>query len=171
MQAGKIFPNNHFSNSTKNQEKWVENIEEAEKHLKIADHMAYVTLTILKENRMIIKILEELYSCATCLMKGLLQYEYALKRVPLYKNPELNLKTFKNKISPRYFNESELKIMLAILEIQKKHKESPVEFVRRDKFVILLGDQYIVLTVEKIREFLGVLKRAIISTKDKMIEN
>ena len=173
MQPGRIIPNSHdnFSNSNKDSEKWTRNIEESERHLKTADHMAYVTLIILKENRMIIKILEELYSCATCLMKALLQYEFALKRVPLYKNPQLNLKTFKEKISPRYFDENELKVMLTILEIQRKHKDSAVEFVRKDKFVILIGDRYEVLTIEKIREFLSVLKKAIIDVKAKIKEN
>ena len=152
-------------------EKFQENLNDAIKNLQIADHMTYVTLIILKENRMIIKILEELYSCATCLMKALLQYEFAYKRIPLYKNPQLNLKTFKQKISPRYFDEAELKTMLTILEIQGKHKDSPVEFVRKDKFVILIGDKYEVLTIERIHGFLSVLKKAIIDVKAKIIKN
>jgi len=173
MQPGRIIPKdpNHFSNSNKDSEKWIENIKESERHLKIADHMAYVTLIILKENRMIIKILEEIYLCTTGIMKALLQYEFALKRIPLYKNPQLNLKTFKQKISPKYFSEEELRAILTILELQRNHKESHVEFVRKDKFVMLIGDRYEVLTIEKIRGFLSILKKAIIGVKAKIIEN
>lgn len=141
------------------QETWHQDFEQAKRHFKIADHMAYVTFTLLKENRLMIKILNELYLSTRHLIRSILQYEYAYKRVQLYKDPVLNLKTFRQKIAPLYLAPEEISKVLQILELEKKHKDSPLEFVKKDKFVIMLGDRYETLTIEKIKEFIVVLRK------------
>tara|TARA_Y100000310_G_scaffold213612_1_gene214565 strand:- start:61 stop:558 length:498 start_codon:yes stop_codon:yes gene_type:complete len=144
--------------NAQNIDKWDEFLGEAQKHLKTADHMAYVTLSILKENRMLIKIVMELAESARNLIKAFLHYEYHLKRIKLYRDPQMNLKTFVDKIAPKYLTKDDLKNLVNVLKIEKNHKDAPVEFVKKDTFVILLGDKYETLTVETVREFLNSMR-------------
>jgi hypothetical protein len=140
---------------------WQENLEKAKHHFKVADHMLYVTFSLLKEKRLIIKILTEIYKSVNYLIKAILQHEYAFKRVPLYKDPKLNLKVFKEKIALRYINNEELNILIKILEIEKKHEKAPLEFVKKDKFVIFLGENYETLTIDKLKQYILPLKKLI----------
>jgi len=143
-------------------ELWQENLEKARHHFKVADHMAYVTFTILKENRLMVKILSEIAMSLNYLIKAILQYEYSFKRVSLYKDPYLNLKTFKEKIAPKYLTRDEINVLIKIIEIEKKHELSSLEFVKKEKFVILIGDKYETLTIERIKEFMSTLKRLLV---------
>ena len=140
---------------------WQENLEKANKHFKIADHMLYVTFSLLKENRLMIKILGELCKCAKDLIRAILQYEYSLRRISLYKDPKLNLKTFRDKIALRYMGSEDLVVFFRILDIEKKHEISHLEFVKNEKFVIMLDDKYETLSVERLKEFIIVLKKVL----------
>ena len=135
-------------------EKYTELLEEAKRHFKIADHLAYVTFTLLKENRLIIKILSELSVSVSCLIKAFLYYEYAFKRIKISGDAQKNLKTFVSDIALKYMSQEDLKNIIYILEVNKKHINSHVEFVRKDKFVILLGDKYETLDIQRVRELL-----------------
>jgi hypothetical protein len=140
-------------------EKWTENLAKAKYHFKIAENMTYITFSLLKENRLIIKILNELYESSNYLITSLLQYEYSLKKIKLSKDPLLNLEIFQTKVAPKYFAQEDSTKLIKIFELNKKHRQSPVEFVRKDKFVMLLGDRYETLTILEIKEFLSVLKK------------
>ncbi len=135
-------------------EKYTELLEEAKKHFKIADHLAYVTFTLLKENRLIIKILSELSVSASCLIKAFLYYEYAFKRIKISGDAQKNLRTFISDVALKYMSGEDLKNIIYILEVNKKHIDSHIEFVRKDKFVILLGDKYETLDIQRVRELL-----------------
>ena len=136
-------------------EKWQACFVEAQKHFKTADHMSYISFSILKENRLMIKIVGELAVVVTNLIKAFLYYEASLMQVKLYKNPQRNLKTFIEKIAPKYIDKEISKDIIRVLEIIRKHQKAPVEFVRKDKFVMLLGDRYETLTIQRVRELLN----------------
>lgn len=144
-----------------NRERWKENADKARYHFKIADHIAYTTITLLKDNRLMIKILNETAESVSFIISALLQREYALGKVKLYKDSELNRKTFVDKIAPRYIDKNDIENIVKTLEIKKKHLEAPVEFVRKDKFVILLGDKYEVLTLETLKEIMASARKLI----------
>lgn len=139
--------------------------EKSKQHFKIADHMAYVSMTILKDNRLMIKILSELSESVKALILALLHYYHSKNLIKLYKDPVMNLKTFKEKIGIKYLTNSELNTISSILDIQAKHKESELEFVKRDKFVIFLGSRYETLTIEKLKEFLSLVRKFISNVK------
>jgi len=140
-------------------EPWQESLENAKQQLKIADHMSYVALTILKENRLLIKIISSLAKSVLDLIKAFLYYEYSLKRVKLYKDSHMNFKTFRERIAPKYMKKDDFENLAKILEINQKHKKTAVEFVKKDKFVIFLGDSYETLDVSRIRDFLVHVKK------------
>ena len=142
-------------------EKYQECLEQAKKHFKIADHMAYVTFPLLQDYHLIIKIISELSEAVVNLIKSFLYYEYSLKKIILYRDPQMNLKTFREKIAPQYINKQNFEILIELLELNKKHKNSSMEFIKNNKFVILLNDKYETLDMEHVKEFLGHVRKTI----------
>ena len=53
-----------------------ENLQKARKKIEFADHMVYITFPLIKENKLIIKILAEINNALKILITSILQYEY-----------------------------------------------------------------------------------------------
>lgn len=145
------------------------NIQEAIKHLQIADHMTYVTLPIVNENRLLLKILEEIYRSITNSIKTILNYEYLYRQIKIYKESKKNLEIFV-RIAKRYnISNEEIKRIKEVLELYKKHKESPIEFVKRDRFIIMSNNlQTKILDINLIKEYLLLAKETIIKINQKI---
>lgn len=135
-------------------EDWQENIKKARQHFQIADHMTYVSFVILKENRLMIKIINELYISATSLIKAILKYEEDRGNVRLYTDSNLNFRTFKG-VYKKYISEEEFKNLVLIMRLERQHKDSPMEFVKKDTLVIMNEDRYETINIEKLREIAG----------------
>jgi len=118
-------------------EEFEKNLKEAVKHLQIADHMTYVTLPLINENRLLLKIFDEIYSSIINCVNSILNYEYLYKRIQLYSNHSDNLDTFV-KIAKDYdLSNEQIKKIKEIISLNKKHKQSAMEFVKKDKVVIM----------------------------------
>ncbi len=141
-------------------EKFQENLENAKQYFKTAEHMTYVSMQILKDTRLLIKILEQMHKSLMFMIKSLLQFEHN-KGLYLYKNSELNFNIFKQKIAPKYLRQQDIENILEISNLKQAHSLSLSEFVKNDKFVLFLGDNYEVLTLEKIKSLLISLKKLI----------
>ena len=154
-------------------EKFLENIESAERSLKTVDHMVYITFPLIKDKRILLKVLKEIKTILTNCIKAILQYEYLYKRIKLYQNPESNFKTFIEKCSQRYkINDEEIKIMLELFDYVEKHNESPFEFVKGEKIIILSENlNQKILTLEKIKSFLFLAKNILRKTKENIIRD
>ncbi len=153
-------------------EKFLSSLEIAARTIKTADHMAYITFPLLKDKRLLIKILSEIYMAMLNIINAVLQYEYYYKRIILYKDARMNFNTFVEKCSLRYhISQEDVKRILDICTIIEKHKQSPMEFVRREKLVIMSDDmqtesisigrlkEYIILTKELLRKVNEVIGR------------
>ena len=140
---------------------WEEYFNSAKKEFKNASHMAYITASILKENRILIKILLNLYNSCMYLIKAFLIYESTNNKTPLYKDSAKNFQLFVEKIAPKYIKKEDLEAMINIIELAKKHQESSCEFVKREKFIIFMGGSYETITIELIRKFISSLSRII----------
>ena len=151
-------------------EKFQENLKEAIRTLQIADHMTYVTFPLVNEQRLLIKIFDEIYKSITGSINAILNYEYLYKRIRLYKNKDDNLQTFINKCAKGYnLRHEQVKKILEIIELNRKHKQSAMEFVKKDKIVILadsLGTQ--ILDITKIKEYLLLAKELLMHTNSKI---
>ncbi len=131
-------------------------LEEAKRSLKMADHMIYITYPLLKENRLLIKILEQIYLVMLNVVKAVLQHEYYFKRIELQNNAEANFSIFTS-LSGRYkITPEQVQNIKSVLILMEKHRKSPTEFVRRDKFVILSDDMSAEsITAEMIKHFIN----------------
>ena len=119
-------------------EKHLESLAKALKTLRIADHMAYVTYPVVNDKRLLLKILDNLYTTILSTINAILQHDYLWKKIQLYQDPKSNFQVFKEKCAPRYnITRQDISEILEILSTVEKHKKSPLEFARRDKIVIM----------------------------------
>ena len=149
-------------------EKFFENLEKSEKTIQIAGHLLYVTYPLVKDKRLLLKILTEIKNGIASCMNAVLQYEYLHGRIRLSSNHKVNFTKFLEKCCPRYnISETEVKKILKLFEIVEKHKASPMEFVKEDKVVILSDNMnFETITLEKVKEFLNSSKVVLQKAKD-----
>src|SRR3989344_166204 len=136
-------------------EKFIEYLQEAEKKIKTADHLIYMTYAIIS------------------IISSILQYEYIYKRIDLSKDAKINLQTFINNCAPSYdITDIEIKTIKEIISLSELHRKSVMEFLKNDKIVIL--SEYLqpeILTLDKNKEFLLISKQILRKTASKMLKN
>ncbi len=97
-------------------EKFHQDLKEAIKALQIADHMTYVTFPLVNEQRLILKIFDEIYKSIIGCINAILNYEYLYKRIKLYRDTNDNMQTFINKCAKNYtLNNEQIKKIKEIL--------------------------------------------------------
>ena len=151
-------------------EKFFEALSEAEKNIRTIDHMLYVTFPLIKDKKILLKVIKEIKDVVTNCITSILQYEYLYKRINLYRDSRVNFKTFVENCAPRYeISKDEIKLFMELFDFVEKHKESPFEFVKNEK-IIILSESSIpkVLTLEKSKEFLVLAKEILRKTKQGM---
>lgn len=137
------------------EEKFLLSLEKAQQQLQTADHLIYMTFPLIKENKLLLKALEEIYSSILNTINTILQYEYAYKRIHLYSDAKENFRIFKA-IAPRYsISQEQMSKIIEIMAITEKHKKSPFEFVKQDKIVIMSeGMKTDTITLETMKDYL-----------------
>ena len=123
-------------------EKFQELRDQANKKLKLADHILTMTYPMVKDPRLLLSSIENLFLAFTYGMSSLLYYERLFKRIPQFPdNFAGKFDVFRDECSKRYNIDSEhLKIIQDIKEIIVSHKKSPMEFSRNDSLIICNGD-------------------------------
>ena len=141
-------------------QKFLQNLQEAQKTIQLIDHMIYVTYPLIKDKKLLLKLLLETKSAITNCINSILQYEYLYKRIDLYKNAKTNFKIFIKKCCPYYkITQKEIDSIIELFELIEKHEQSTVEFLRNEKVVILSENlKTETITIEKIKEFFNLSK-------------
>ncbi len=134
----------------------------AEKKLIVADHMLTQTYNVVHEPKMLYFVLENVFLSMSNNMTAILEYEKLFKRVPQFAdNFESKLNLFELKSLPKYqLNEKYADVMRQLKEMIVLHKESPVEFSRKDRFV-MCDDEFKckALSVEEIKKYIGLARQ------------
>lgn len=149
-------------------EKFLENLQEAEKIIQRIDHMLYVTFPLMKDKRLLLKILLETKIAVTKSINSILQYEYLYKRINLYQNSKRNFEIFQEQCAPRYsITKQEIKLILELFNLVEQHNQSPFEFIKNEKVVILSENLKVkTFTTEKTKEFLLLAKNILKKIKE-----
>ncbi|MEK6914403.1 MAG: hypothetical protein AABW83_02020 [Nanoarchaeota archaeon] len=151
-------------------DKYKNDLIEASRHLRIADHMAYVTFPLINEHRLLLKIFDEVYLSIINCINCILNYEYLYKRIRLFQSFNENFNLF-IRISKNYdLNEEQIKMIKDIIELNRKHKNSAIEFIKQKKVVIMsdnLGIQ--VLDLITIKRYLLLAKELMVKTRNRII--
>lgn len=123
-------------------------ISQAKGKVKAADHMLTQTYPLINDPKILVAVVNNLFTGCNYAMFSVLNFERTYKRIPLFStNFEQAYSLFKNGVSPRYnLNKEEVRLLRILNDIIQEHKRSPVEFSRRDKFVIC-NDSYQIRTI------------------------
>lgn len=137
------------------QEKFNESLAQATKAFQTADHLTYVTFPLIKEKRLLLRVLTELNASVLNTINSILQYEFYYKRIQIYNDARENFRTFQ-RIAPRYnISEEQLKRVSDIISLAEKHKKSPFEFIKNDKIIMMSdSNQAETITLERIKSLL-----------------
>jgi len=149
---------------------FTELLNKAEQSIRTADHMVYITYPLIKENRLLKKVLEGLFDSSMCIVQAILSYEYLYKRVELYQDARLNWENFKQKSAIRFgITTAEIEIIKELFSIGEKHKDSSMEFVRKERIVIMSDNlRTESIGVDQLKRYLNTLKLILQKTRAKM---
>ena len=133
----------------------------AKNKIQLADHILTTTYPLVKDAKLLLVVLENIFLGMTNAMSSVLYYERIFKRVPPFTdNFSSKLDLFREKVQRRYkVDESYLSLIQTIKELIVLHKQSPVEFVKQDRLVIC-SENYSIKTVtpEQIKNYLNKAK-------------
>lgn len=122
-------------------EPFEQKLADARKRLHIADHMLTSTYPLLRDPKILVGVLENIFFSFKFGLSGFMEHERYFKRIPPY-NKDSELTTYKLKIQTRYGFDSQFgKTYENLADAVKLHKTSPIEFSRNDSFVIA-SDNY-----------------------------
>lgn len=153
--------------------RYFENLNEAERLLKTSDHLIYVSKTLLKDQKLLVKILPEIKIAISKTINAILQNEYLYKRIKLYKNPKENFETFKRKCAPRYnISSSEVQKIEELFKIVENHEKSPMEFIRGENVIILSDtNSHLIVNFKTTKEFLELGKTILNKARSRINTN
>ena len=123
-------------------EKFQELRDSAGKKLQIADYMLTMTYPLVRDPKLLLSVAENLFLAYSYSISSLLHYERLFKRIPPFQEDfGSKIEMFADRCVGKYGIDSEnIRIIRDIKEIIIAHKKSPVEFSRKDSFVICDGD-------------------------------
>ncbi|HLC57297.1 MAG TPA: hypothetical protein VJH95_01870 [Candidatus Nanoarchaeia archaeon] len=137
-------------------------LAKSNQHFTTADHIAYVTYPLVKDQKLIVAVLENLYLSALTAVEALLYYERLYKRIGMFpENFHVRLDLFKTKIAPQYnIERSHLVLLEELRQLVNERKASKMEFFRKDNYILCNQDysKMKIITMEKLKTYINQLK-------------
>lgn len=154
------------------QKRLVDDLINAEKNWRSADHFIYVLYPAIKDEKLLLRSLENLYKSIVMAITTVLKLEYIYKKIELSKDQKKNLEIFFRKCALKYgIIESDLELLKKVIILGKKHKESGFEFTRKGKVVIMDDESNtLTLSVDEMKKYLGAVGRLINNVKKQFNE-
>lgn len=123
-------------------EKFQELRDSASKKLQIADYILTMVYPLVKDSKLLLSAVENLFLAYSYSVSSLLHYERLFKRIPPFPDDfSSRLDMFRDKCLEKYnINAENMEIIMNLKEMVVAHKKSPVEFSRKDSFVICDSD-------------------------------
>jgi len=143
-------------------EKFQEALEKSRQNLKVAEHMVFVTYPFVKDNKILLAVVENIFLSMTNTMGALLHYERLFRQIPpFHDNYESKLRMFKEKLVRKFrIDQKNLLAMEELKNIILDHKKSPVEFSRANKLVICSDDYSMkTISIESVKVYLSAARQ------------
>ncbi|MGB9708335.1 MAG: hypothetical protein ACPLXC_03380 [Candidatus Pacearchaeota archaeon] len=146
-------------------------LNKADHALRTADHMVYITYPLIKENRLIKKILEDLYESASATVQAILSYESTYKRIKL-QDSKTNWAIFQEQCAPRFnIAQSELQVLSELFSLTEKYKASSMDFIRKDKLIIMSDSlRTDSVGLEQLKKYLNIIKVLLLKARTKIAQ-
>jgi hypothetical protein len=142
-------------------EKFQEAREKAKRNLQIADHMIYMTYNLIQDPKLLVVVMENIFLALTNAMSSVLYYEKFFKRLPPFpENFEAKFALFQQTCVSKYnIDKSYVSMIRDVKDFIFEHRQSPVEFVRKDRFVICTNNyQMKAVSVDQIKKYISLSK-------------
>ena len=122
--------------------------DKARKHVRIADHMLTQTYPLINDPKLLITVANNIFIACSSAMSAILYYERLFKRIPNFvDNFENKFSIFTARCMRRYnMSDRYIKLIKDVKELLEERKNAPVEFARKDKFIIC-SDNYRTRTI------------------------
>ena len=119
--------------------------EEALKNYRMADHMLNVTYPLVNDTKLLLGVTQNMYSSLTLAMASILHHERLFKLVPSFQETfESQFQILHQRCSKKHsIPQEQLNLMLELKNILQLHKKSPIEFQRKDRFIICTSNYQI----------------------------
>lgn len=113
-------------------------MSKAKKNIMVADHMLSVTYPLIKDTKLLIAILDNIFLALTNSVGALLHHERLFKRIPpFHETFDSKFNIFRLRCIDKFnIDKAYIPFILDIKDIIVQHNKSPVEFAKGDKFVI-----------------------------------
>lgn len=130
---------------------------EANQFFNTADHLLYVTYPLINDTKLLMVIINNIYSSMFKGMQSIVRYDKIYKRIPPVGDDFYSVfEVFKTKCGPRYNFPREYSVLvLDINNLLHERAQSPIEFRRRDNFVIASQDYKLrAINLNKVKDYL-----------------
>ena len=125
----------------------------AKYHLAVAERM-YIVYCEFTDKRFLVGVINELARAVSNLIRAFLIYEGFGGR-----NVLKNMNVFMKNIVPKYFDEVTGENLFKILELERAQKDSPIEYAKGKKIILLIRGRYRFLTALRVGEFVKSVKK------------
>jgi hypothetical protein len=129
----------------------------AKKKLQIADHMLTMTYPFVQDPRLLLTVLENIFQAMHYGLAAVVNFERTYKRVPAFQDTFVSqLHIFEQHCQQTYgFQKEDLDVLQEVRSLIEGHKKSPIEFSRKDKFVICTPDYDMKsITLDNIKDYI-----------------
>lgn len=149
-------------------------LDRANRSLKTADHLAYVTYPLLKDTKLVVAILENIHIALTLSVEAMIEYDRTFKRImSIPPDFQSRLELFKRSSAPRYNIEREHVAMISEINgIMETRKKGMMEFIKNDRLVVC-GTDFRTKTVdiEKSKAYVNNAKRYMLKVNNILRQN
>ncbi len=145
----------------------------ANNKLSTADHLAYTTYPTVREPKLLLSIIEDIFVGVSAGMDAILLYERMFKRVPPHTSDLMTrIDVFKTKCAERYnFNREVMVMLIDIQRLLEFNRKSAMQIAKRDKLVIFEDDYRMKsITIESVKNYLT-LSKPFIEKVNKVLVN
>lgn len=147
-------------------EKFQELRDEAKKKIRLADHMITMTYPLVKDPKMLMSALENIFLALANAMGSILYYERTFKHIPPFSDSfDSKFNMFRSKVMEKHkINNKYAMLLQDMKEIILANKKSPVSFTRHDRFVICSDDykNMMSITADTIKQHIAQAKDFIV---------
>jgi hypothetical protein len=135
-------------------------LEQAKNKFKSADYILHQTYPVIQEPKLLLTIAENLLGAVHLAISSLLQHERQYKRVPPVTESLIGqLPVFERCVTRYKLEKKYVDIAKELHEIITAHQKSPVEFRRKDQFVICYEDYKIkTVTLEELKQHVDIAR-------------
>ena len=126
-------------------------------HLAVAERM-YRSYDEFTDKRFLVGVINELAKAVSNLIKAFLIYESFSGM-----DSSKNMKTFMKTVAPKYLDTLTRENLFKVLEIERAQKDSPIEYAKNRKIILLIRGRYRFLTTVRIKELIESTKKSVMA--------